>query len=197
MFKKLIFLFLILCILGFTNNFRQNDTKFKLCEKLDSSIEIPKSTTILLIAYEEGKKINFPETIQAIVLQESSAGKNLIGDISNGFGKRSYGVMQLKLGTAKYVLRHFFKDHFYFKTDEELLIKLVTDPVFNIKIGTQYFKMIYDNINVSNKNLRWVKSVARYNAGHNTNLNNFQYVNKIKKRISTEVKPFNKTMGLF
>ena len=49
------------------------------------------------LSWGDSTEYSFPETVQAIVLQESSAGEGSpVGDIHRAVGKRSYGLMQVK-----------------------------------------------------------------------------------------------------
>ena len=113
---------------------------------------------LLEIAREEGEKIGYPETIQAILLQETTAGlTGPVGDIGNGFGKRSYCHMQIKVASAQDVIRKF--DLPRFKTEEELIARLITDDHFCIQMGARYFKLMLDQT----KN--WNIAVLAYNRG--------------------------------
>lgn len=111
------------------------------------------------LAYTEGSKIGMPETIQAIILQESTAGVNgPIGDIGNGFGRRSYCPMQVTIRAARDVFRSYPELDVY-PTDEELLVALLTDDVFCVRMGTLYFSLMLSRTS------SWSQAVLAYNRG--------------------------------
>jgi hypothetical protein len=149
----------------------------------------PKQIKLLALAKKEGEKIGFPETIQAILLQESLAGLlGPVGDKGNGFGKRSYCPMQVKIVAARDVLK-VYPDLGTWETNEELIAELLTNDKFCIKIGSLYFDLLYKNT----KN--WNKALLAYNKGlHGSRLGDSNnYVFKIKQKINGVVKPFNNT----
>jgi hypothetical protein len=147
-----------------------------------------KQERLLTIAYYEGTKIGFPETIQSILLQETIAGKlGPVGDSNLPFGKKSYCPMQIKLGTAKDVLKTYNMKAP--KTDEELLVKLLTDDIYCIKLGALYFKMLH------NKLKNWEKAVLSYNqgiGGMKAKRDPNNYVRKVRKLLIEDVRKFNK-----
>ena len=66
---------------------------------------------LLKLAYEIGLADGGPEhaqITQAVLMQETLAGKlGRIGHLTANVGKRSYGVMQVKVVAARDVLRHY------------------------------------------------------------------------------------------
>jgi len=144
---------------------------------------------ILDIAYVEGLKIGYPETIQAICLQETLAGRLYkIGDRSKAFGKKSYGIMQVKIAAAKDVIRWYptIKNEYAFLdskrfSDEELLIKLVTNDRFNIRVGSLFFKKLIKTF--KGQPQYWSRSVLAYNRGIRGKGDPNNYVRKVKKHV--------------
>lgn len=146
-----------------------------------------KQKKLLEIAKIEGDKIGFPETIQAILLQETLAGiLGPVGDKGNGFGKRSYCHMQIKVDSARNVLKEY-PDLGTWETNEELIAELLTNDEFCIKIGSLYFSLLFETTN------NWNKAVLAYNRGLRGSklgdINN--YVRNIKQKIKGIVRPFN------
>jgi hypothetical protein len=156
---------------------------------------------ILKLAYIEGSRIGYPETVQAIVWQETHAGNykwnkyGIVGD-SNGhsLGEKSYGVGQVRLSTAKFVLKRYS----YlgtFPDDEHLLVALLTDDHFNLSIVAHYFKM---QVEAFENPGAWGKSVLAYNVGpgnvkrRGTGFDPNRYIDKVWIHIRTIVRPFNK-----
>jgi soluble lytic murein transglycosylase-like protein len=92
-----------------------------------------------------------PKLLQGIVLQESLAGKLPHYDVSGqqfGLGpdKRYYGLAQIKLVAAWQVLNRYpyllKKFHFQTVTDEEVIAKLIYNPVFNLTVAAKYIKIL-------------------------------------------------------
>ena len=147
----------------------------------------PKQIYLMKLAEKEGAKIGFPKTIQAILWQETHAG--VYGPVSYAkapIGKNAYCPMQIKLGTARDVLVKYKMP--IPKTEEELLVKLLTDDEFCIKLGALYFKMLHD------KTKNWSKAVLAYNqglGGMRQGKDPGDYVKKIKGVLFKEVSVFN------
>jgi hypothetical protein len=75
----------------------------------------------------------------AIMLQESNAKQIRIGDKQLKAFTRSYGPMQVRLGTYYYLKnkKYILSDH---GLKEDVLMKLMTDSHFNVAVGTYWFK---------------------------------------------------------
>ncbi|MCP4258746.1 MAG: lytic transglycosylase domain-containing protein [Planctomycetes bacterium] len=145
---------------------------------------------LLKIAYEQGEKIGYPETIQGILMQETIAGLlGRVGDQHLGFGNKSYGVMQIRLNTAKFVVRHH-PTLGKFRSDEELLARLISDDTFNIRVGTLYFEMLLKRYQKHGHS--WSKAVSAYNCGLRCGVT--LYAKKVKKHIYKRIRPFNKNI---
>lgn len=166
----------------------------------------PEQRKLMTMAFYIGKTIGFPETIQSLLLQETLAGAigDRIGDINLPIGKRSYGVMQIKVATARKVLKQYkklipkyFPKRRVFKRlrDEEIIIRLIQDDEFNIKLAALNF-----NIH-RNKSKSWAQAVVAYNTGQGA-ANSIKepkkhiYYRYILKRLISEVRPFNKKTNL-
>ena len=156
---------------------------------------------ILLSAKSIGEEIGWPETIQAMVLQETHAGNygNRIGDLRAPVGKRSYGIGQIKVATARFVFNNFpnIKEQYFGDRkvrnipSEEIIVLLMTDDEACLVIMSRYFQKL---LKMSEGN--WVKAVAAYNGGWGVasklkDPKNFPYVKHIRRRIIKEVRPFN------
>jgi hypothetical protein len=154
---------------------------------------------ILKLAYIEGSKVGFPETLQAIVWQETKAGNynanryGIVGDSHLGsVGKRSYGPAQVRLETAWDVLKEY-PELGSFKNDENLLVALLTDDHFNISIAAHYLKMQLGRFNSN-----WKKSILAYNVGP-SNVKRYglardpnKYVDRVKSHIVNIARPFSR-----
>lgn len=140
------------------------------------------------LAYVEGSKIGWPETIQAILLQESTAGVNgPVGDIGNGFGKRSYCPMQVTIRAARDVLRSHPELDVY-PTDEELLVALLSNDLFCMRMGALYFALMLD------RTRNWSQAVLAYNrgaSGARSWEDPVQYLPGIREHIKLRVRNYN------
>lgn len=162
-----------------------------------------KQAKLLALAHKYGSKIGYPETMQAILLQESNAGNAaLIGDINNRTGERSYGRMQVKVAAAQHVFKYFPEvRHKYFGNQreilgEEIIILLMNNDEANIHIASKLFEA-----HLKDMGNNWYGAVTAYNTGlggarqirHHSE---FGYVKDISRRIEKQVRPFNKELGL-
>jgi hypothetical protein len=119
---------------------------------------------IAKIVWAEGETIGYPETLLAIATIETKLGSykktdyGIVGDTYAVFGDRSYGLCQVKLQTARFVLRTH-PELGTFKTDEHLLVALITDNEFNAKVGARYYQMMLNRFG------SWRQALIAYNAG--------------------------------
>ena len=125
-----------------------------------------------------GQMVGAPETIQAIVLQESSAGNaGRIGDDGN-----SIGIMQMRPSTAAWVSSKYSWLPQY-KTEFEYAQALLNDN-YALLVGALYFKecsKVYHN---------WRQAVVCYNTGirgaskmKSSKINSHKYLTNIKRRL--------------
>ncbi|MFC1747440.1 hypothetical protein ACFL2V_01395 [Pseudomonadota bacterium] len=149
---------------------------------------------LLNLAYKVGMEdggIEQAELLQAILLQETIAGHlGRIGHMTAPVGKRSYGIMQVKVTAARDVLRDH-KSFGRFRSDEELIAQLLTDDEFNIRVASKFFLLL-------SKHAKSVdRSLVAYNIGLRgsrkvASPNEFKYVIKAKRNLDHVVKPFNR-----
>jgi soluble lytic murein transglycosylase-like protein len=115
--------------------------------------------------------------MMAICLAETSAGKVNYGDkqlLKKGIKKGSYGVMQVRLSTARFVAKHFNLLDVDAMSDVALIRKMMKESLFNAKIATLYVVWLSEH----SKN--YFEMVSRYNGGKV----NHPYFNKIQKNIA-------------
>ena len=148
---------------------------------------------ILSMAYTEGKRIGYPETIQAIIFLESSAGEN-----KQNLNDPSYGVGHMKVATFKNLLkRHFNHSGF---SDDEIPGVLKKNDRFAIYLTCLYFKSSVNFFRKRYKTKVWSRSVLSYNCGvtgvHENGLSNDpnDYVRKINSIIKNVIRPLNKEL---
>ncbi len=161
---------------------------------------------LMTMAYHIGSEYGFPETIQSLLLQETRAGMigDRIGDTMLPFGRRSYGVMQMKVATARKVLRknrtlvaEYFPTRKTYKRvrDEEIMILLIQDDEFNINMAALNF-VIHRS---QSKN--WAHAIVGYNTGQRganklSSHKDHKYYTQIVKKLISEVRPFNQLLQL-
>ncbi len=152
---------------------------------------------LLSMAYVIGKQYDLAETTQAILFQETLAGAfgDGIGDKSNGHLKESYGVMQIKLATARWVmwkkphLMHEFFDSY--PNDYELRDRLINDNSFNIRIGAANLYILRQYTN------NWVELVVAYNTGLGgmrtlPEPRSHHYYSLVVSKLLNVIRPYNK-----
>jgi len=123
------------------------------------------------------KKYNVDDKlIKAIVYVESGNGRFLIGDRNRQWKYQSYGVMQVKLSTARFVAGYFKLNWVNDLSDEQLKDRLLNDNLFNVTIGTLYLKYL---MKATGGDV--VKAVRAYNRGLKGKSDNSKYVNKVMK----------------
>lgn len=95
------------------------------------------------LAYKYGKMINKEKDLMAIMYVENSGKQNPIGDKSNKPFGRSYGIMQVKIGTYYWMLNkgYLFKEDML---EEEVLTELMFNKKFNVYVAASYYKFLLD-----------------------------------------------------
>lgn len=149
---------------------------------------------LLMMAYEVGYADGgreHAELMQGVLLQETIAGQlGRIGHLSARVGKRSYGVMQVKVTAARDVLRKHKDDFGRFRTDEELIIGLMTDDEFNMRIASRFLLML------DKKTKTVEQTLVAYNIGLRGSRKipdhaNFKYVVRVNRKLESVIRPFN------
>lgn len=95
------------------------------------------------LAYKYGKMISSEKDMMAIMYVENGGKQNPIGDKSNKPFERSYGIMQVKLGTYYWMSNsgYLYKEDLL---EEEVLGELMFNPKFNVYVATSYYKFLLD-----------------------------------------------------
>jgi hypothetical protein len=157
----------------------------------------PEQMDLLQLAYEVGFEDGghkHAELLQAILLQETIAGQlGRMGHMTAPVGKRSYGVMQVKVTAARDVLNQYSELGEY-HADEEVIAQLLSDDEFNIRVASKFL------LQLSTK----VKSLDRALVAYNVGLGGsnsvaeprqFKYVVSARNYLEEIVKPFNHRFG--
>jgi hypothetical protein len=146
------------------------------------------------------REFGHPETMQAILLQESGGGvANPVGNLNSPVGKRSYGLMQVQVVAARSILsrypttfnRYFPDRQYQTVSDEEVIALLISNHEANIRIACQHFALY-----LSMSEGDWHKAVAAYNMGIGNALKredhaDYPYVKEIEEKMRETVRPFN------
>jgi hypothetical protein len=92
-----------------------------------------------LLASKVGKDHSKERLMMALLWRETRAGKfGPVGDLKNAFGKRSYGLWQMKVATAKDVLKRYpeiWGDQKKWRSEEEIIARLITDNDFAARMA--------------------------------------------------------------
>lgn len=142
------------------------------------------------IGYQDGGE-QHAILIQSTLLQESIAGLlGRVGHRTAPVGKRSYGVMQIKVSAASDVL----DEHPQLgtsRTEEELIVRLMTDDEFNIRIASKYLLFLRAKTNSD------AEALVAYNMGLRASKRfeaheDFYYVKSVTRYFESVVVPFNR-----
>jgi hypothetical protein len=121
---------------------------------------------------------NSPELVCSIMLNETAAGESLKHSVGDRFLKafnRSYGIMQVRFKTCKFLIKKFGFKEFRNLPDEKILVYLMEDNKFNIAIANAYIALLRKKYKDDTK-----KVVIAYNSGY-YNPNNVSYYKKFLK----------------
>jgi len=148
----------------------------------------------LMVANYIGSKIfahdgmNFGHALQGIALAESSAGLCIIGDkYKNGKLKSLYdsslGAFQIKLSTAKFIIRKtpilMHRFHRLLKNDKVLVNLLLTEPRFSAEIAGHYLRLMYNEAKHKKLSNPYFRTISKYNGSWN----NVKYYKRVKSKM--------------
>jgi hypothetical protein len=165
-------------------------------ERLAGDPHILSYGKLMSAAYQIGKEIGYPETIQALLLRETNGNRyRHLGPAKGSLSNQCYGVMQIKLDTAKFVMKKLWRlPKSDLLPDQELREKIHNDHILNIKIATSYFKYL---LSLNPGPEQWDKAVLSYNIGSNRLREDGKvddpdgYVESVRTIIKTNVQKFN------
>jgi len=142
------------------------------------------------LAYKYGKAINYPKVMMALMKTESDAINVPIGDKGNSPFKRSYGIMQIKIGTYYWMLNagYLYRENLL---DEEVLHKLMYNKSFNIYAATSYYRFLLDKCN------DYTEAIVAYNTGYCVPPKSKPKVIKAGKRYLNKVNKFLKFINKY
>lgn len=147
------------------------------------------------VAKEDGNK--YPEYYQGLIYQESKAGGIKGYEVAGQeFGlkpmERYYGVPQVKLAAAKDVLKKY-PALGSFRTDEEIIAKLITDDHWATRVGSKYYLMRMEGTTPEN-------GLVRYNKGDEgakgVNAADNAYAQNVVHHVKTVVRSVNHSANI-
>ncbi len=133
-----------------------------------------KTVKNVALQYPNKKGETLEELAMAVCLAETSGGKVNWGDkqlLRKGIKKASYGIMQVRLATARFVAKRYNLWDVKAMSDTQLITKMMRDPIFNAKIAVLY--LVY----LSDTSKSRFEAISRYNGGRV----NHPYYNKIQR----------------
>lgn len=142
----------------------------------------PKQLYVLQTVRDVAKSIpdkhgkTYENTLSAICLTESSAGKNIIGDFRNkkSITKASLGPMQIQVATARHVSQNVKKLRWLNDlSDVQLAGRLLGDIKLSAKVATHYLVLL------QNQRTDHFYAISGYNGG----LVNRPYYNRVMKNM--------------
>lgn len=157
----------------------------------------PEQMDLLQLAYDIGFEDGghrHAELVQAILMQETIAGQlGRMGHMTAPVGKRSYGVMQVKVTAARDVLSEN-AGLGEFRADEELIVRLLSDDEFNIRIASKYLLQLKERVKTMDR------ALVAYNVGLGGSSSveepgEFKYVVSARGYLDDVVRPFNRRFG--
>jgi hypothetical protein len=143
----------------------------------------PKQLHVLQTVRDVAKSIpdkngkTYENTLSAICLTESSAGKNVIGDFKHkkSITKASLGPMQIRVATARHVSQNVKKLRWLNNlTDLQLAARLLGDVRLSAKIATYYVILLHES------RTEHFYAVSGYNGG----MVNRPYYNRVMKNMN-------------
>jgi hypothetical protein len=142
----------------------------------------PKQLHVLQTVRDVAKSIpdkngkTYENTLSAICLTESSAGKNTIGDFKNkkSFTKASLGPMQIQVATARHVSQNVKKLRWLNNlSDVQLAGRLLGDIKLSAQVATHYLVLL------QNQRKEHFYAISGYNGG----TKNQPYYNRVMKNM--------------
>jgi len=143
--------------------------------------------SVIRKSYNIGKQfkardgMTFENTLASLVFTESSAGKFVVGDRHNFIENCSLGYYQIRLDTAKWIIKKdsFLRRHFKDLRDDRIISLLLTNQEFGALISGTLLKFWYNYALSMNIKKPWEYAVSRYNGG----IHNIKYINRIRKNM--------------
>lgn len=199
-----ILLILIIPIVGFSEPLCSHlNPKTIKDETSPDIVAFHRTHELICLVHYISKPYGFPETMQAILRQETGVGKYKTPKHVEKLEWAAFGIMQIQPTTARWVLVELMGARDIPKDDNMLKVKLQVDPAFSIHIASVYFHHLY-NLYLNkgfSTGASWRYAVLAYNIGP-TKLANMNYdydpngyLNHIRDKLKI-VRAYNEVYGL-
>lgn len=129
----------------------------------DKQLETLKIVRKVALLYPNNLGETFENTAMAICLTETSAGVFKVGDIGKNPNilNASLGIMQVRLGTARFLAEKLNWTEILQMSDMQLVNKLLGDDEFNATVAVRFIVWLNDYTNH-----HYFRTVSRYNGGN-------------------------------
>ena len=129
----------------------------------DKQLETLKMVRKVALLYPNNLGETFEYTAMAICLTETSAGVFKVGDIGKNPNilNASLGIMQVRLGTARFLAEKLNWTEILQMSDMQLVNKLLGDDEFNATVAVRFIVWLNDYTNH-----HYFRTVSRYNGGN-------------------------------
>jgi hypothetical protein len=129
----------------------------------DEQIKILKMVREVALEYPNSTGETFENTAMAIALTETSAGVFKVGDIGKdpNIFNASLGIMQVRLGTARFLANKLEWKEVLEMSDVALVNKLLGDDRFNATMAVKYIVWLNEYTKHN-----YFRTVSRYNGGN-------------------------------
>jgi hypothetical protein len=129
----------------------------------DKQLETLKIVREVALLYPNNIGETFENTAMAICLTETSAGVFKVGDIGKNPNilNASLGIMQVRLGTARFLAEKLNWPEILEMSDLQLVNKLLADDRFNATVAVRFIVWLNDYTNH-----HYFRTVSRYNGGN-------------------------------
>lgn len=178
--------------------FARADDNDTIWNPLSKSWLTTEQVHLLKLAFDIGYRhggAQHAKLMQSTLMQETIAGLlGRIGHMSAPVGKRSYGVMQVKVSAARDVIRRH-PEIGRFRSDEELIARLITDDQFNIRIASLHMTHLRKYTETD------AQALMAYNLGLRASKRykdhgSFSYVKGVRRFYEYVIMPFNRKFNL-
>lgn len=137
----------------------------------------------LIRAYEIGSEEGLGLAMMGVCMQETLCGETVyVGHMTADIGKRSYGLMQVKVAATRDVLEAYPHLGHPSMVDEEIIAKHLTNDDWNMKVSLHYLMILRDS------GLTWREMLTAYNLGpagakRVANPSTYKYTESVLKHI--------------
>lgn len=135
--------------------------------------------SLLIHAHRLADAYNLGKTAMSILIAETHAGRyGPIGDTRHDIGYRSYGPAQIKLATARDIIKNSPRIDVQYDHPYAMINDLIERPYWNVQLMVEHLIWLHHE-----QDLSWRETLLAYNEGlsrvNELNENQHDYVKKI------------------